>query len=90
MNFKYSKRFRFAPSFNNEIPEYRSGNERKSFFCASLHVGMQGGKVDEATMFDEISTLVLTLLSKAFSEYMDFIPAQIQIKNQGRSSSDWN
>ena len=48
----------------------------KLFFCASLHVGMQGGKVEKATKFDKISTLVFMLLSNAFSEYMNFITAQ--------------
>ena len=38
-----------------------------NYFCASLHVGMQGGKVEKATKFDKISTLIFILLNNAFS-----------------------
>ena len=37
---------------------------------------MQGCKVEKATKFDKISTLVLMLQSNAFSEYKNFITAQ--------------
>ena len=39
-------------------------------------MGLQGGKVEKATKFDKISTLVFMLLGNAFSEYMNFITAQ--------------
>ena len=37
---------------------------------------MQGGKVEKATKFDKISTLIFILLNNAFSQYMNFITAQ--------------
>ena len=36
-------------------------------------MGLQGGKVEKATKFDKISTLVFMLLGNAFSDYMNFI-----------------